>query len=94
MELKYDAILKTLHINYETLKQLLTEPLFNDRLQPLSNSLELEKLNLLIAGEFSWGMCTSINAILRRPYLPANVNPTITTTNLIQYSEIANTIIR
>ncbi|MDA8441835.1 MAG: dynamin family protein [Peptococcaceae bacterium] len=47
-----------------------------------------ESMNLLIVGEFSRGKSTFINALLGYPVLPAKVNPTTATINVIKGAAI------
>ncbi len=87
MNNQYDKFLGNLKSYHSQLSSILTEELYRDRIDSLKQSLSREKLNLLIVGEFSRGKSTFINAILGKPYLPASVNPTTATINIITYSE-------
>jgi small GTP-binding protein len=87
MDIKYDKLLGNLTSYYIDLRNVLEDPVFIDRIESLKQALSREKLNILIVGEFSRGKSTFINAILGKPYLPANVNPTTATINVITFSE-------
>ena len=87
MNNKYDKFLQNLIDHHKTLSYTLHENIFAERIESFNKALGREKINILIVGEFSRGKSTFINALLGKPYLPANVNPTTATINIISFSE-------
>lgn len=69
------------------------EKVFIDRINSSIKRLENETMNILIVGEFSRGKSTFINALLGKPVLPAKVNPTTATINIIKGSRRNNMVI-
>lgn len=61
-----------------------TDELFKERIRATFRRLERERMNLLVVGEFSRGKSTFVNAILEEAILPARVNPTTATINIIE----------
>ncbi len=93
MNSKYDKFLQNLIDHHKALSSTLTENIFAERIESLKSALGREKINILIVGEFSRGKSTFINALLGKPYLPANVNPTTATINVISFSETPGLVI-
>ena len=54
------------------------------RIAAAQASLDRTRMNVLVVGEFSRGKSTFINALLGAPVLPAKVNPTTATINVIE----------
>ncbi len=54
-----------------------------DRVVSARDRLRKERLNILVVGEFSRGKSTFINALVGEPILPAKVNPTTATINIL-----------
>lgn len=73
--------------------EISNESLFVNRIKSAYKRLDNEKMNVLIVGEFSRGKSTFINALLGQPILPAKVNPTTATINILLGNDKNNMVI-
>ena len=80
----FETLKNNLNDNYRLLGEQLNDLGFLPRIIAAEEKLSLEKMRLLIVGEFSRGKSTLINAILGHPVLPSKVNPATAVINTIQ----------
>lgn len=92
-EIKFINIKEKLKNISQKVVESTNERVFIDRINLAIKRLEDENMNILIVGEFSRGKSTFINALLGKPVLPAKVNPTTATINIISGNSKNNMII-
>ena len=80
----FETIKNNINDNYRLLGEQLNDLGFLPRIIAAEEKLCLEKMRLLIVGEFSRGKSTLINAILGHPVLPSKANPATAVINTIQ----------
>lgn len=66
------------------------EDIFKERIDTAQKRLNIEKMNVLVVGEFSRGKSTFINAIVGKQVLPSSVNPTTATINILEGNNLNN----